>query len=58
MFLRGFERDGAKTSDFFKLQKSRTDKNIVIYFSFYLFFINKEIFDILAKKSVNKINVN
>jgi len=29
MFLRGFELDGAKTSEFFKLQKIRIDKNIV-----------------------------
>ena len=38
MFLRGFERDGAKTSGFFKLQKIRTGKNIrsslfMIYFN-------------------------
>jgi len=32
MFLRGFERDGAKTSGFFKLQKIRTGKNIVFEF--------------------------
>jgi hypothetical protein len=32
MFLRGFERDGAKTSGFFKLQKIRTGKNIVLGF--------------------------
>jgi hypothetical protein len=30
MFLRGFERDGAKTSGFFKLQKIRTGKNIIL----------------------------
>ncbi len=29
MFLRGFERDGARISGFFKLQKIRTGKNIV-----------------------------
>jgi len=34
MFLRGFERDDAKTSGFFKLQKIRTDKNIVLNFYF------------------------
>jgi len=32
MFLRGFERDGAKTSGFLKLQKIRTGKNIVLDF--------------------------
>ena len=32
MFLRGFERDGAKTSGFFKLQKIRTGKNIIFDF--------------------------
>jgi hypothetical protein len=32
MFLRGFEHDGAKTSGFFKLQKIRTDKNIILDF--------------------------
>ncbi len=31
MFLRGFECVGAKTSGFFKLQKIRTDKNIILY---------------------------
>ncbi|KKS04837.1 MAG: hypothetical protein UU82_C0007G0008 [Candidatus Nomurabacteria bacterium GW2011_GWC2_41_8] len=32
MILRGFERDGAKTSGFFKLQKIRTGKIIVLNF--------------------------
>ncbi len=32
MFLRGFELDGARISGFFKLQKIRTDKNIVFEF--------------------------
>ncbi len=32
MFLRGFERDGAKTSGFFKLQKICTGKNIALSF--------------------------
>ncbi|KKS49875.1 MAG: hypothetical protein UW01_C0005G0017 [Candidatus Nomurabacteria bacterium GW2011_GWA2_43_66] len=32
MFLRGFERGGAKTSGFFKLQKIRTGKNIILKF--------------------------
>lgn len=31
MFLRGFELDGAKTSELFKLQKVRTVKNITFY---------------------------
>ena len=31
-FLRGFERDGAKTSGFFKLQKIRTGKNFTFGF--------------------------
>jgi len=32
MFLRGFERDGVRISGFFKLQKIRTGKNIVLGF--------------------------
>ena len=32
MFLRGFERDGMRISGFFKLQKIRTDKNIIFNF--------------------------
>jgi hypothetical protein len=32
MFLRGFERDGARISGFFKLQKIRTGKNIAFEF--------------------------
>ena len=32
MFLRGFERDGVRTSGFFKLQKIRTGKNIISAF--------------------------
>jgi hypothetical protein len=39
MFLRGFERDGAKTSGFFKLQKIRTGKNIVLIFSLAFFLV-------------------
>jgi hypothetical protein len=35
MFLRGFERDGAKTSGFFKLQKIRTGENIILCFTLY-----------------------
>ena len=49
MFLRGFERDGAKTSGrstlrvsdskrFFKLQKIRTNKNIILGFLYLSFF--------------------
>jgi hypothetical protein len=34
MFLRGFERDGARISGFFKLKKIRTGKNIVLFFYF------------------------
>jgi len=34
MFLRGFKRDGARISGFFKLQKIRTGKNIILYFLF------------------------
>ena len=29
MFLRGFERDGAKTSGFFKLRKIRTVEKLI-----------------------------
>jgi len=35
MFLRGFERDGARISGFFKLQKIRTGKNIRFWVFYY-----------------------
>ena len=56
-FLRGFERDGAKTSGFFKLQKIRTGKNIVL--SFYLHSTgHKNLFGVLCKYRILKVLSN
>ena len=39
IFRRGFERDGAKTSEFFKLQKIRTEEKLIFKIFLSTFFI-------------------
>ncbi len=58
MFLRGLASDGEPISGFFKLQKIRTGKNIVLGFPFYLFkyfLIAKKLETIPKRTPDNKI---
>jgi hypothetical protein len=55
LFLGGFERDGARISGFFKLQKIRTlENNIREFFNFCLFFLKKD-YNIKVMEILEKI---